>query len=288
MSERPFFFARASTRLFGVLHEPSAPSARTGFVLSHPFAEEKLWSHRVLVSFARALAVRGHPVLRFDYMGAGDSDGTTDQTSLETHLADLETAIAMLVQRMPTVERVGLVGLRLGASIAARIAESAGEPVAEGTALARVRGAPLVLWDPVLDGAAYLQEVLRTNLSAQLATHGKVVETREAMVQRIRDGGTVNVDGYEIGPALFESVSDPGLVGTAAKRHDGPTLVVPVLPPGKPRKPQPALEALAAAYGRGTLLPVEEHQFWREIKQFYGAAPRLQGATLDWLGGLDG
>lgn len=287
MTEVPFYFARGGERLFGVLHEPNAPRVRTGFVLSHPFAEEKLWSHRVMVSLARALALRGHPVLRFDYMGAGDSSGTTDQTTLDTHLADLRAAISTLEQRMPGVERIGLVGLRLGAAFAARLAESAVERVNNGSALARVRGAPLIMWDPVLDGAGYLQEVLRTNLSAQLATYGKVVETREVMVQRIRAGGSVNVDGYEIARALYESLSSPGLVGTDRKRHDGPVLVLPILPPGKPAKPQPALGELVATYARGTLLPVEEHQFWREIKQFYGEAPKLQAATLDWLGALD-
>ena len=73
MSESPFFFPRGDARLFGVLHRPSGPVSRSGFVLSHPFAEEKLWSHRVFVSFARALAGRGLAVLRFDYAGAGDS-----------------------------------------------------------------------------------------------------------------------------------------------------------------------------------------------------------------------
>jgi len=75
--------------------------------MSHPFAEEKLWSHRVFVSFARALAERGYPVLRFDYMGAGDSSGTTPETSLQTHLDDLRAAVEVLLARQPQLERVG-------------------------------------------------------------------------------------------------------------------------------------------------------------------------------------
>jgi pimeloyl-ACP methyl ester carboxylesterase len=284
VSELPFFFARGSTRLFGLLHEATAPASPTGFVLSHPFAEEKLWSHRVLVSLARALAARGHAVLRFDYTGAGDSDGITADTSLETHLGDLAAAVETLVARQPSLERVGMIGLRLGATFAAALAERA----AYGTGPAAIRGAPLVLWDPVLDGGAYVQEVLRANLSAQLATHGKVLETREAMSQRILAGGVVNIDGYEIARAFFESVGSPDLLDPAPKRHEGPVLVTSLAPPGKPPKPQPALESLAGSYARGTMRAVQEHQFWREIKQFYGRADRLQEATLEWLGGLDG
>lgn len=282
--ERPFFFARRETRLFGLLHEPATPGARLGFVLSHPFAEEKLWSHRVLVTFARALAARGHPVLRFDYAGAGDSGGETAETSLDSHLDDLRAAVGTLEAMVPGLERIGLVGLRLGASFAALLAEQA----AAGTASAVLRDAPLVLWDPVVDGAAYLQEVLRANLSAQLASHGKVIETREVMSQRIADGGVVNVDGYEIARPLFGSIGVSPLLRTEGLQHRGPTLVVAIATPGKPPKPQPVLDALASAYLNGERRSVEEHQFWREIKQFYGAAARLQGATLDWLGGLDG
>lgn len=283
MTESPYFLARETARLFAMLHGATAPVSRTGFVLSHPFAEEKLWSHRVFVSLARALAARGHPVLRFDYTGAGDSSGGSGETSLETHVADLSAAVESLAERTPGLERIGIIGLRLGATIGALVAERA----AAGTGPTIIQGAPLVLWDPVLDGASYLQEVLRANLSAQLATHGRVIETREAMSLRILGGGVVNVDGYEIGAPLFASLGSPGPLTPEPKQHAGPVLVVPISPPGKPPKPQPALEALASAYTRGATRAVEEHQFWREIKQFYGRAEQLQTATLEWLGALD-
>ena len=84
--ETPFFFKTESRRLFGVLHLPEAGSPGTrAIVMSHPFGEEKLWSHRVFVSCARALAARGYTVLRFDYTGAGDSTGDTADTSLDMH-----------------------------------------------------------------------------------------------------------------------------------------------------------------------------------------------------------
>ena len=283
MSEVPFFFTRGSSRLFGLFHEATAPASRTGFVLSHPLAEEKLWSHRVLVCLARELARRGHPVLRVDYSGAGDSDGRPAESSLETHLDDLVAATETLVARSPGLERAGLIGLRFGATIAALVAELA----AMGKGPSVIQGAPLVLWDPILDGAAYVQDVLRANLSAQLATHGRVVETREALSLRIIGGGVVNVDGYEIGEPLFLSLGAPGPLTPEPQLHAGPVLVVPVSPPGKRPKPQPALEAFAASYSGGVTRAVEEHQFWREIKQYYGRAERLQTATLEWLGALD-
>jgi uncharacterized protein len=280
MSETPFFFPRGDVRLFGVLHRPAGATPRTGFVLSHPFAEEKLWSHRVFVSLARALAERGHAVLRFDYSGAGDSAGTTLDTSLETHLADLGAAVGTLAEREPGLERVGLVGLRLGATFAALAMERA----ADGSLPAALRTGPLVLWEPVVDGAAYIQDVMRSNLSAQLASFGKVVETREVLQQRILEGGSVNIDGYELGRDLFVSCHRPDLLPTSAKAHEGPTLITPIAPARK-QKPRADLEALAAGYPRSRVIAADEEPFWREIKQFYGRAERLQALTLDWLEG---
>jgi alpha/beta superfamily hydrolase len=277
MSETPFFFARGEAQLFGVLHSPVGLVTRSGFVLSHPFGEEKLWSHRVFVSLARTLARRGHAVLRFDYTGSGDSSGSTLDVSLETHLADLTAAIGALAGREPSLERVGLIGLRLGATFSALVMERAAE-----TAFPRSLAAgPLVLWDPVLNGTDYLQELMRSNLAMQLAAFGKVVETREALRQRILDGGTINVDGYEIGRTFFESCDRADLLPVSAKGHPGPTLIVPVAPATR-HKPRPDLQALASSYPFSELIRADEQPFWREIKQFYGRAEVLESLTVEW------
>lgn len=278
--ETPFFFSREAARLFGLVHAPGPGVAARplAFLFSHPFAEEKLWSHRVMVSLARELAARGHVVMRFDYMGAGDSCGTTPDTSLESHLADLSAALEHLVKHHPHVERVGLLGLRFGATLAALFAEQAAGKYAQ------LRSAPLVLWEPVMDGANYFQELLRINLSTQLAVHGKVLENRDVLQSRIRAGGKVNVDGYEIGRDLFESCARPDLLDTSPKKHTGPVLVMQIAP-GAEAKPRDDLTALAGSYAAGSVTRAAEQPFWREIKPFYGRATHLQQATLQWLEG---
>ena len=279
MAETPFFFAREDARLFGILHSPEGPAKPLAFVMSHPFGEEKLWSHRVFVSCARALAERGYPVLRFDYFGAGDSSGMSADSSLASHRSDLQAAIRTLEQRLPNVQRIGLIGLRLGASFAALLLETQNESP-------RLRSAPLVLWDPILDGDAYFQELLRSNLSTQLAVYGKVVDNREVLTSRIRAGETVNVDGYEIGKDLLESCGVTTLLTTEAKRHDGPTLVIQIAA-NDAAKERAELKALAASYPQGTLVRATEQPFWREIKPFYPRASQLQEATLRWLDELE-
>lgn len=277
MSETPFFFSRGDAQLFGLLHAPEGATRDLAFVTSHSFGEEKLWSHRVFVSFARALAQRGYPVLRFDYMGAGDSSGDTRDTSLDTHLADLSAAVDALQERQPGIRKVGFMGLRLGAAFAALLAE-------RYAAVERnpLQGAPLLLWEPVLDGLNYFQELLRSNLSTQLAVYGKVRENREVLQQRIQDGGSVNVDGYEIGSALFGSCARADLLTTEQKRHTGPTLVVQVSANAE-QKNREDLEALARCYPDGRLERAVEQAFWREIRPFYGRAENLQRVSLQWL-----
>lgn len=278
MTEKPFFFARGAVRLFGMYHMPESAVSSTAFLMSHPFGEEKLWAHRVYVSFARALAARGHIVLRFDYAGSGDSDGMTPDTSLETHLDDLSSALATLRSDHANVERVGLVGLRLGATMAALFAEQQAATGEHGC----LRNSPLILWEPIADGAAYFQELLRSNLGTQLAVFGKVRDNREVLQEKIRGGGTVNVDGYEIGRTLFESCALTSLLPLASKQHQGPTLVTQIAAT-EAQNPREDLKSLAGSYANGSYARVAEQPFWREIKPFYGRAQNLHDTTLQWL-----
>lgn len=276
--ETPFFFSRAGVRLFGVLHQPEDINPKRGFLFCHPFAEEKLWSHRVFVSFARALAQQGNAVLRFDFAGAGDSFGSSEGVSLDTLVSDVAAAYGELVTRQPGISTVGLIGLRLGASIASIFAEHA----ATDDSLQLVRGGPLILWDPIVDGEAYFQEVLRSNLSMQLAAYGKVVESREVLQNRIRAGGTVNVDGYQIGSSLFSTCAVRDLLPAGTKLHGGPTLVVQIAQAVQ-AKERLELRSLAESFADGEFARVTEQPFWREIKAFYGRAPALEKTTQDWL-----
>lgn len=267
MQEDAFFLDLNGDRLFACLHRPATPSGR-GVVLCAPLGEEMLWSRRVFVTFARELAARGHSVLRFDYRGEGDSGRWFQESDLATRIQDTAFAVDSLRRLSPGITEVTLAGLRLGATIAAV------------TAVARDDIQRLVLWDPVIDGADYMQGVLRANLMFQMALHRKVVETREQLVERLDRGETVNVEGYELGGTLFREVSALRL-NDLLPRFAGRSLVVAVPPREAP--PREDLVALCSACAGATLLPAVEEPFWREIKTFYQRADRLFDATLGWL-----
>jgi uncharacterized protein len=269
MTETPFFFEGETGERFGLLHEPAAEApAREAFVFCHPFAEEKLWTHRSFVAMARRLAERGHPVLRFDFLGNGDSDGAFAEFSLTGALADVARAAAE-VRRRTGRARVSLLGLRLGATIAALSAD-------------RLDGIDrLILWAPVVDGNRYMQEQLRVNLATQLTIYKEVRQDRAALVAEMRGGATVNVDGYPLAFPLYEEISQVKLAADA-RPFGGRCLVVQV-DKQESAKPTPELQQLQGRYAQAQLVLVREEPFWKEIDAFYGAAPRLFDATLAWL-----
>ena len=268
MSETPYFFASGGAQLLGVLHVPEGPPSGRGFVFCHPLAEEKLWSHRVFVSFARRLAAAGHAVLRFDYRGNGDSDGEFGDCSLASLLEDVSSAIAEL-RRQTAAASVTLLGLRSGATVAGLVAEQQ-NPDVDG----------LILWAPVVDGGRYMQELLRINLTTQMATHKAIRYDREALVDQMRQGQTVNVDGYEMAFQLYADISSVKLADEP-KRFDGPCLIVQV--DRQAGRSDPEMQRLADSYQRATLVTVQEEPFWKEIARFYDQAPNLYPATLEWI-----
>jgi exosortase A-associated hydrolase 2 len=268
MRETPFFFPNGTSKLFGVFHEPDGSRNKAPFVFCHAWGEEKLWAHRVFVSFARSLAADGYPVLRFDFLGNGDSDGDFAATTMGSALADVRCAVAE-ARRRTGAPTVSLLGLRLGATLAAIVAEE-------------VPDAPhLVLWAPIVDGARYMQELLRINIATQMASYREVRQDRAALVALMEQGQTVNIDGYELALAHYAEVSQTRLTGSA-RTFPGPCLVAQIdRVPGA--RPMPELQQLAAAYGRGTLACVQEEPFWKEIQRYYGQAPALAAATVEWL-----
>lgn len=273
MAETSFFIARAHRQLFAVLHEPEPSASGASFVFCHPIAEEKLWSHRVFVATARGLAAAGHRVLRLDLLGNGDSDGDFAEMSVESAIDDINSGIGYLASEHG-VSTVSLLGLRFGATIAALVAERRDDIDS------------LVLWAPIVDGARYMQELLRVNVATQTTVFKEVRHDRSQLVDMMRGGGLVNVDGYEMSYGLFGEASAIRL-DEKAKRHSQPTLVVQIDRPGA--TPSEELQRLASSYPRGTAIRADEEPFWREIPQSYlCGAPRLFAATTEWLGAVKG
>lgn len=167
------------------------------WVMCHPFLEERIFSQRVVLRFALALAQAGHAALRFDYEGEGESDEEGGSVAVSGFVSDTACTVEFLRGIYPGA-RVGLMGLRGGAWVAAMAAGAC-------------EAAGLLLWAPLLEGKAYIDECLRANLVTQLATYSKVIEPREALLQKLHSGGRVDLQGCEVSSAWVDSVMDLSL-----------------------------------------------------------------------------
>lgn len=144
----PLFFGPPQGALFGCHHRPPAGAARrAGVVLCGPIGQESIRAHRAFKQLAVQLARSGFDCLRFDWYGSGDSAGDDGDGGIERWRNDAASAIRLLRSRCG-VETVALVGLRLGASLAAL------------TAVDRSDVDSLVMWDPVVAGGAYVDDLV--------------------------------------------------------------------------------------------------------------------------------
>lgn len=106
--ETPLIFECAGDKLVGILH-PGHDAATVGIVIVVGGPQYRVGSHRQFVQMARALAAAGYPVLRFDYRGMGDSCGRA--TSFDAVGEDIRSAVCTLIQAVPQVSTVVLLGL---------------------------------------------------------------------------------------------------------------------------------------------------------------------------------
>jgi alpha/beta superfamily hydrolase len=269
LPEQPCFFSIGTERIFAMAHEPRGERRRVAVVFCHALAEEKLWSHRVYVNFAREAAARGIFVLRPDFRGEGESDRDFEATNVATRVEDVRRCVEEARSRAPHAESVILVGHRFGASIAAAAAQS-GVPVAG-----------LVAWDPLPDGREYFMQMLRSNLTTQIATQGKVTRDREKLVEEITAGRPVGVDGYAITKELFEQAVALDWFGNWRALPQG-ALFVELSKAGS-TEPSAPVKALMAKDGSLEAAVVEEQPYFRETKQFHQRAANTFASTLSWL-----
>jgi pimeloyl-ACP methyl ester carboxylesterase len=194
---RPFFFGRSERLLFGTYHAPVARSPRPGAVLlCNPFGQDAIYAHRIYATLAAKLSKLGQHVLRFDYYATGDSAGDVAEGSQAEWLEDIIEAHQELLASSG-VSRVIWVGLRYGGTLA----------VLAGQSLPRSLTG-LIIWDPVVDGAAYLQELAETHATF--------------MRQELRGWRPAAVDseslGFPLGPELKRAIAAIDLAGVRPPR----------------------------------------------------------------------
>lgn len=134
-------------RRYCSLHRPATRLTRgIGVVLCPPLGHEYYRAYRAYVKLAQALSQAGFAVLRFDYLGTGDSDGEETHARLDDWVQDALHAAHDLESSEDT-SAIVFAGLRFGGTVASLAAER------------HPHAAAVLLWDDIVDGRRYLQEL---------------------------------------------------------------------------------------------------------------------------------
>jgi exosortase A-associated hydrolase 2 len=191
----PFFMNAEVGKRFCIYHSANPNTAYRGsFVYVHPFGEEMNRSRRMAALQSRAFAQAGFGVLQMDLYGCGDSSGEFGDARWQIWKEDLEIACAWLSHCMPGP--VGLWGLRLGALLALDFAIEARRSLDK-----------ILLWQPVINGEAFLTQFLRTRLASEMLSGRKEsANGMEEMREALANGESVEVGGYDLASSMAASI----------------------------------------------------------------------------------
>ena len=162
-------------RIANVYYPPveQARSSKNHVVLiATSYGHEATRAFRNLQQLAVQLSQAGFHVVRFDYAGTGDSDGGLERLSLRQWSNDIVAAVDASRQ-LSNIERVSLVGVRLGANLLA------------AADLSNIDH--FIAWDPVLNGSSYLDGIKNMH-SEETAGLNRYL--------RVRDLGREEMLGY--------------------------------------------------------------------------------------------
>jgi len=259
------YLIRDRKHLFYASYLPRGGAGR-GIILVSPFGEEKVRTLRIYVSLSRALALLGMSVLYFDYYGDGDSEGDFADASFGDRLEDIKAAGDYL-RGKTGMQKVGLLGLRWGATLAALVSREMAPEF-------------LILWEPIIDTDRYFFDHLRSNIASQMILEGKVVKNREALVEELEAGGSISVEGYTIDGGFFVEARKNGLLGKSFA-YDGKTLIIQIS--RNTEKIRHELSELKNAFGSAELAAVSKEFEWEKTETWNPAPAELFNSTFDFL-----
>jgi len=128
-------------KIFGIVHWPLTPGPWPAVLICHGMGGQKTGKYRIYVSLAERLVKQGIAVLRLDFRGSGDSEGSFQEMTLESEVSDaLEGLKYLSQQKKIDPERIGIFGRSLGGVVA----------VITARRFAKIKS--LAVWAPLFNG----------------------------------------------------------------------------------------------------------------------------------------
>jgi pimeloyl-ACP methyl ester carboxylesterase len=235
--------------------------------------EERKSAYGTLRELANCLSAAGHPVMRFDFRGSGESGGEPSRRRWQNLVEDLGVAREALLGQSGAQNAL-LLGVRTGATLALLEAP-------------RCRAAGVVAVAPIVKGANQVRLwKVRSKIRAELtsggtagsaATAGKAPSTASGR----READTVDFDGYAVHPAFFADVSAIDLTEDLSALPC-PGLLIQVSPRAEPTPENEKLATVAGNRCRLECLRLEP--FWDRLDDVDTAL--LMRKVMEFAGSL--
>ncbi|MBS4052351.1 MAG: hydrolase 2, exosortase A system-associated [Methylomonas sp.] len=191
---QPFFINSRSGPLFAVYWPPVGLNVSRSVLHVPAFAEEMNKSRRMVALQANALAEQGIAVLVLDLFGTGESNGDFGESTWSIWLQNLEDAVGWL--KLQGAQSVSLWGLRLGALLAMDFVNQHAGLIDR-----------LILWQPVLNGDAFVTQFLRLRVAAAMMNSANPQEKTSDLKKQLQNGQSLEVAGYMLHPDFVRPLS---------------------------------------------------------------------------------
>jgi hypothetical protein len=252
-TEVPIFFGPSESPLFGVVHLPTDRQIRAGVLICRSLGKEGMDSVRIERILAESLALRGFGVLRFDYLGTGDSayrqvrdDAVSNWVASVGHALEYLRSIGA-----PTTTAIGI---RAGCLILDEYLTQSHTPSPNR----------VVFFDPVGTGRRYIRE------------HAALY--RLAIGEDAQVPGEVSIIGGRISnPAAAEF--------SALKMNTDPVCDDGVLLVGRPGETDKRLTVLAAAEGVDVITSSRLQECDKPREVLLPVPFDAIDSTTDWIDG---
>lgn len=139
-------------QLYTVVHSPpesTKTSLKHAVVICMPITHEHDTCYWAMRQLALRLSRIGLNVVRFDYFATGNSSGLSQQLSIQTCVQNIVDIGHFIVEKTNS-KKLTFIGFRLGGALAS-IASTSLPPD------------HLILWDPIINGKNYLNELAKLN-----------------------------------------------------------------------------------------------------------------------------
>ncbi len=237
MEEQVYFKNHLDEKLAGTLHLPEKTSA-SGIIIGHCFTCSR--HTRVLQQLSRKLTDAGFNVLRFDFSGNGQSEGTFVDMSLSKHVEEMKSAAAFVSGHTGS-RWIGLAGHSMGGNIALLSAEKSENVYATCLLASRLSGSKA-------------SHFLTAAQQSELAKRGRVAFTSRGRLLEISKDFFADANRYDMAEVV-RSFKKPLLI-----IHGDQDEIVPVDESIQAQQQNPAAITLSVIAGADHLFSLEEHR----------------------------